>query len=267
MMAKKTKASRAQGGLGRLWAWLRLPWVLLAAVLLLLQGYATMRIIFPRVILQRRQALTQRWARRLLRLFRVEVQIQGQAPQTGPLLLVANHISWLDILLLLAAAPVQFVARIENKHWPILGWMTQQAGAVFVERGSSRDMARVIEQVSAYLSTHNGIVALFPEGKTSSGLGVGSFHGNMLQAAINAACPVQAVALDYRLVATGARSTAVTYAHPLNLAQSLINTLADGPYQAQLHFADSLPVQDQSRKRLAHVLREQVLHMRAEDRV
>jgi 1-acyl-sn-glycerol-3-phosphate acyltransferase len=199
----------------------------------------------------------------LLRVFRVTVQVQGLPPQTGPLLLVANHISWLDILLLLAAAPVQFVARIENKHWPILGWMTQQAGAVFVERSSARDMARVIAQVSDYLQQNAGIVALFPEGKTSSGEAVDTFHGNMLQAAINAACPVQAVALDYRLAATGARSTAVTYANPLSFMQSLINTLASGPYVARLQFGQSLPAQAHSRKRLANHLREQVVQMLA----
>ena len=242
---------------------LRLPWVLLAALLWLLQGYATMRVVFPRASLPRRQALTQQWARRLLRVFRVQVQVQGEPPQTGPLLLVANHISWLDILLLLAACPVQFVARIENKHWPILGWMTQQAGAVFVERSSARDMARVIAQVSDYLQQNAGIVALFPEGKTSSGEAVDTFHGNMLQAAINAACPVQAVALDYRLAATGARSTAVSYASPLNFVQSLLSTLASGPYVAQVQFAPSLPAQAHSRKRLAGHLREQVLQMRA----
>lgn len=241
---------------------LRLPWVLLAALFYLLQGYATMRLVFPRASVQKRQALTQAWARRLLRVFRVELQSQGQAPQTGPLLLVANHISWLDILLLLAAAPVHFVARIENKHWPILGWMTQQAGAVFIERSSARDMARVIAQVSDYLHHNTGIVALFPEGKTSNGEGVDSFHGNMLQAAIDAGCPVQAVALDYRLAATGERSTAVSYANPLNFAQSLLNTLASGPYVAQLHFAPAQSTQGQQRKPLAGQLRKQVLQMR-----
>jgi 1-acyl-sn-glycerol-3-phosphate acyltransferase len=254
---------------------LRLPWVLLAALFWLLQGYATMRWVFPRASVQRRQALTQAWARRLLRVFRVRVEVQvqvqvqvqgqgqGQLPQSGPLLLAANHISWLDILLLLAACPVQFIARIENKHWPILGWMSQQAGAVFVQRSSARDMARVLAQVSDDLQKNGGIIALFPEGKTSNGEAVDTFHGNMLQAAIEAACPVQAVALDYRLAATGARSTAVSYASPLNFAQSLINTLASGPYVARLQFAPSLPTQGHSRKHLAAQLRQQIVQMRA----
>lgn len=242
---------------------LRLIWVLLAALYLLLRGYLTMRLVFPFRTIEAKQALTQNWAKDLLRLFRVEVHITGTPPKTGPVLLAANHISWLDILLLLAACPVQFVARIENKHWPILGWMTQQAGAVFVERSSARDMARVIEQVGDYLQENAGVIAFFPEGKTSSGETVDTFHGNLLQAAINAGCPVQAVALDYRLLATGQRSTAITYANPLSFMQSLLNTLASGPYVAKLVFAPSLPAQDHSRKRLAGHLREQVLQMRA----
>ena len=241
---------------------LRLLWVLAAAIFIVLRGYLTMRLVFPFCGLAAKQALTQRWARALLRLFGVEVAISGAAPQTGPVLLAANHISWLDILVLLAAAPVQFVARIENKHWPILGWMTQQAGAVFVERQSARDMARAIDKVSASLSDEAAIIAFFPEGKTSSGAGVGTFHGNLLQAAISAGSPVQAVALDYRLASDGSRSSAVTYANPLSLLQSLLNTLGSGPYTAQVGFAEAMSSTSQQRKVLAAHLRQQVIALR-----
>ena len=247
----------------KIWAArLRLAWVLPAALYLLLRGYLTMRLVFPFCGLAAKQALTQSWARSLLRLFRVQVAITGQAPCTGPVLLAANHISWLDILVLLAAAPVRFVARIENKHWPILGWMTQQAGAVFVERQSARDMARAIAKVSASLSKEAAIIAFFPEGQTSSGAGVAAFHGNLLQAAIDAGSPVQAVALDYRLRQTGMRSSAVTYANPLTLLQSLLNTLGHGPYTAQVVFAPPQSSAGQQRKHLAADLRGQVVALR-----
>ena len=241
---------------------LRLLWVLAAAIFIVLRGYLTMRLVFPFCGLAAKQALKQRWARPLLGLFGGEGAIHGTAPQTGPVLLAANHISWLDILVLLAAAPVQFVARIENKHWPILGWMTQQAGAVFVERQSARDMARAIDKVSASLSDEAAIIAFFPEGKTSSGAGVGTFHGNLLQAAISAGSPVQAVALDYRLASDGSRSSAVTYANPLSLLQSLLNTLGSGPYTAQVGFAEAMSSTSQQRKVLAAHLRQQVIALR-----
>ena len=243
---------------------LRLIGVLCAAILMVLRGYLTMRLVFPFRGLEAKQALTQQWARDLLHLFRVEVEMVGAAPKSGPVLLAANHISWLDILLLLAAAPVQFVARIENKHWPILGRMTHQAGAVFVARQSPRDMARAINEVSASLANNAAIIAFFPEGKTSSGMGVEAFHGNLLQAAIAANCPVQAVALDYRLRATGERSSAVTYASPLSLLQSLLNTLAAGPYTAQVRFATPIPSCGQTRKHLAAQLRQQVMVLRGD---
>ena len=247
----------------KIWAArLRLAWVLPAALYLLLRGYLTMRLVFPFCGLAAKQALTQSWARSLLRLFRVQVAITGQAPRTGPVLLAANHISWLDILVLLAAAPVRFVARIEIKHWPILGWMTQQAGAVFVERQSARDMARAIAKVSASLSEEAAIIAFFPEGQTSNGAGVAAFHGNLLQAAIDAGSPVQAVALDYRLRQTGMRSSAVTYANPLTLLQSLLNTLGHGPYTAQVVFAPPQSSAGQQRKHLAADLRGQVVALR-----
>lgn len=244
----------------------KLLWVGLAAGSLVLHGWLTMRWRFPRVDAAQRQALTQSWARRMLRLFGVRLQLHGPVPTKGPLLLVANHISWLDILVLLAAAPVQFVARQENQHWPVLGWMTQQAGAVFVQRSSPRDMAKAIRQVGQYLQRDAALIALFPEGKTGLGLEVASFHGNMLQAALDSGSPVQAVALDYRLQANGQRTTAVSYASPLTLWQSLLNTLAEGPYWAQLHFgAASKPSQVEprpDRKDLATQLRLEVLALR-----
>ncbi len=249
--------------LRRAGAYLRLPWVLLLALFWVLQGYATMRLRFPQASEAQRQAMARAWARRLLRLFGLRLEQSGTAPVQGPLMVVANHISWLDILVLLAAAPVQFVSREENKHWPILGWMTQQAGAVFVQRSSSRDMAKAVAQVSHYLAQEACMVAVFPEGQTSTGEGVAAFHGNLLQAAMDADAPIQVAALDYRHAATGARSTAPTYAG-LSLLQSVINTLAGGPYVVHLAWGPALPSAGHSRKRLAAHLREQVQQLRGD---
>ena len=161
-----------------------------------------------------------------------------------------------------AVRPSAFIAKSEVRGWPFIGWLSARHDTIFLRRGSHGHARDINAEIEALLHVGRD-VALFPEGKTSNGEAVDTFHGNMLQAAIVATCPVQAVALDYRLAATGARSTAVSYASPLNFAQSLINTLASGPYVARLQFAPSLPTQGRNRKHLAEQLRQQIVQMRA----
>jgi 1-acyl-sn-glycerol-3-phosphate acyltransferase len=112
-------------------------------------------------------------------------------------LIVANHVSWLDILAINAAAPVRFISKSEVKRWPILGALVTAGGTLYLERERSRDAVRVIHQMASALM-EGATLAVFPEGTTSSGHAVLPFHANLLQAAISAQVPVQAIALRYR---------------------------------------------------------------------
>ena len=118
-------------------------------------------------------------------------------PRPGATLLLANHISWLDIVAIHAVAPqARFVSKADVLAWPLLGWLIKGAGTLFIERERKRDALRVLHQVAEALKAGD-TVAVFPEGTTGDGATLLPFHANLLQAAIATGTPVQRVALRY----------------------------------------------------------------------
>jgi len=173
-------------------------------------GIATTTFVFPFVAPPRRRALIQRWSRRLLALLNVECRVSGDLdPNGGNLLLVANHVSWLDIFVLNALCPVRFVAKSELARWPLAGRLVRGAGTLFVERTRRRDTHRINRAVAEALA-QGDVVAVFPEGTTSEGAGVLPFKSSLLQPIVDAAGEVQPLALRYR-TPDGARSVAPSY--------------------------------------------------------
>lgn len=196
-----------------------------------LKGLRVLRTQFPKLNAQQRQDKVQQWSFDLLQILGVELEIKGKPPSSG--LIVSNHISWLDILVLNAAAPVRFVSKADVRHWPILGALVAAAGTLFIERSSRRETMRVAHQMAAHLEQGH-VLALFPEGTTSNGLQLLPFHANLLQAAIHAQCTVTPVALGYWDVDTLQRSTAPAYIGQMTLLQSVWQTLRQGPVKARV---------------------------------
>jgi 1-acyl-sn-glycerol-3-phosphate acyltransferase len=173
-------------------------------------GIATTTAVFPFVTPARRRRLTQRWSGRLLALLNVECRVRGDlAAHGGNVLIVANHVSWLDIVVLNALCPARFVAKAELARWPLAGRLVRGAGTLFVERSRRRDTHRVNRVVADALA-HGDVVVVFPEGTTSSGEGVLPFKSSLLQPIVDAQGHVQPLALRYR-APDGARSTAPSY--------------------------------------------------------
>jgi 1-acyl-sn-glycerol-3-phosphate acyltransferase len=134
-------------------------------------------------------------------------------------LVVANHISWLDIMAIMTAHPVRFVSKADVKHWPVLGWIVACGGTLFIEREKKRDALRVIHHIAEALKAGDA-VAIFPEGTTADGHALLPFHANLLQAAIATETPVQPIALRYS-DATAPISAAAAYVGDTTLLQSL----------------------------------------------
>jgi 1-acyl-sn-glycerol-3-phosphate acyltransferase len=173
-------------------------------------GLATTSAVFPFVPPARRRRLTQRWSRRLLALLNVQCRVTGELfAHEGNVLIVANHVSWLDIVVLNALCPARFVAKAEVARWPLAGTLVRGAGTLFVERARRRDTHRVNRVVADALA-QGDIVAVFPEGTTSSGETVLPFKSSLLQPIVDARGAVQPLALRYR-AADGTRSTAPAY--------------------------------------------------------
>ena len=136
-----------------------------------------------------RAAWLQNTSRRLLRVFRIETQFTGDIPSSG--LLVCNHLSYLDILLLSALAPCVFVAKREVKQWPVLGWFAKLAGTVFVHREQRAQAGQTVDQIETALQT-GALVVLFPEGTSSGGESILPFKSALLEPAARQTRPLAA---------------------------------------------------------------------------
>lgn len=211
-----TAAPPAGPGLGAL---PRVLWRVLRVVLHVLHGMVVMALRFPSLDAAGRQARIQWWSAGLLRAVGVGLQVRG-TPRPGATLLVANHVSWLDIAALHAAVPqARFVAKADIRSWPLLGWLVAGAGTLFIARERKRDALRVVHTMAEALAAGQ-TVAVFPEGTTGPGPDLLPFHANLLQAAIASGTPIQPAVL--RFADTRHRfSPAVVYVGDTSLMQSL----------------------------------------------
>jgi len=207
---------------------LRAAWRAWRALLHVLHGLWVMRREFDRMTPTQTRLVVRAWSRQLLRIMGVSVDCRGQVHDSGPLLVVANHISWLDIVVMNACQPARFVSKADARHWPVLGTLISGVGTLFIERENRRDAMRVVHLMAERLVDRD-IVAVFPEGTTGDGRAVLPFHANLLQAAISTSTPVLPVALSYREPGSDRISDAPLFIGDTTLLSSIWSTLcADG---------------------------------------
>jgi 1-acyl-sn-glycerol-3-phosphate acyltransferase len=196
----------------------------------------------------RRVRVLQVFARALLRSIGVQQRTVGGLPRRGALL-VANHVSWLDALVLLSSAPVLLLARCEIAGWPLIGRLTTAAGAVYIDR--SRPLLLPATVAATAEALRNGsIVAVFPEGTTGCGQRLASFRPAMFQAAIDAGAPVVPVVLRY--FAAGDPTTAVAFVGDDSLVASVRRVIAIRDVRVSMTSHPALhPADGASRRTLA----------------
>ena len=235
----------------------------LHALVYALWGWYLIRLRFPHWEPARRDATVQEWARGMLRVLGIPLHVQGEPPAHGPVLLVANHLSWLDILVMHAARHSRFVSKSDVKHWPLIGALATGGGTLYIEREKRRDAMRVVHHMAESLKAGD-IVAVFPEGTTGDGRALLPFHGNLIQAAISAHAPVQPVALRFVDAATGEDSKGPLYLGDDTLLDSLWRTLAGRPFMARVRFGAPQVAGQRDRREWAHDLREAVAALHSE---
>lgn len=141
------------------------------------------------------QGVIVRWMRALNRVVGLRVWVVCQ-PLRAPALVVANHISWLDVPALASVLPMTFVAKADVRRWPLLGRLAGLAGTRFLDRTSISAVRPLLERIAVRLRDGHSC-AVFPEGTSTAGDRVRAFFPALFQAAIDAGCPVQPVAIEY----------------------------------------------------------------------
>jgi 1-acyl-sn-glycerol-3-phosphate acyltransferase len=227
----------------------------------LLCGLAQIMLLFPRFSKQQRDMRVQAWARKMLKRLGVELKIVGTPALIGPMLLVSNHISWLDIVALHAACHCRFVSKADVKRWPLVGTLATGGGTLYVARESRRDAMRVVHHMAQALK-EGDILAVFPEGTTGDGSSVLPFHANLIQAAISADAPVQAVALQFVDGQSRRPSQAVSYMGDESLLGSIWRTLSARELCAVVAFGTPQLADGRDRRAWAQDLRREIAAMR-----
>lgn len=227
----------------------------------LLRWCAEVVWLFPRRTQAGRSRQVQAWARTLLTRLDVDLKIVGTPPPAGPLLLVANHISWVDILALHATCHCRFVAKADVKRWPLIGTLATGAGTLYVQRESRRDAMRMVHDMEQVLRDGN-ILAVFPEGTTGDGDSVLPFHANLIQAAIAADAPVQPVAIRFVDARSGRSSHVVSYMGDESLVRSIWRTLSAQELCAVVSFGTVQHANGRDRRVWVQELRSEIVAMR-----
>jgi 1-acyl-sn-glycerol-3-phosphate acyltransferase len=194
------------------------------------------------------------WQGGLLRIFGFSIRQFG-APLEGGVLFVANHVAWLDISLLHSRHVVGFVAKAEISRWPLIGWLASRAGTIYHHRGNNESLHGVMHQMVERLQSGQA-VGVFPEGRTTDGLKVHTFHARIFQPALAAGATVQPVALRYG--ERGSAQAHVAFQPGENFMQNFLRVLGDPPRRAEVHFLTPIEPTEEGRRRLAETARARI---------
>ena len=192
------------------------------------------------------------------RILALQPRALGPLPSRG--LLVANHLSYLDIILLAALRPCVFVSKSEVKAWPIFGQCAALGSTIFVDRTRRGGVSGVVDEMRAALS-EDLLIVLFPEGTSSGGSSVLPFRSSLLEPALQLGCPVTAAALGYS-IEQGSVSDEICYWRDMTLLPHLLNVWSKPVIQASLRCGVPRP-RGGDRKSLARELHDEVAALHA----
>lgn len=193
------------------------------------------------------QSFIRWWMRHASHIIGLHINHYGQ-PIRQHVLLVCNHISFLDILAISSAVPVRFLAKHDIRNWPVIGYLAALSGSLFIERGKHHRLRQSIHTLRQALAQPVPVL-IFPEGTTSSGNQVLPFHTGLFQAALDAKVPVQTLTLHYRHRDQADRLAA--YIDNDNLLVNLLRLMGRKKTEVHLSFTPPVDTHAHHRRSLA----------------
>ncbi|WP_277374035.1 lysophospholipid acyltransferase family protein [Pseudomonas sp. AA-38] len=193
-----------------------------------------------------RQRLTRWFLARLGGALPFRVRVEGELPER-PMLWVANHVSWTDIPLLGALQPISFLSKAEVRTWPVAGWLAHKAGTLFIRRGSG-DSNLVGQQLTRHLQQGRHLL-IFPEGTTTDGRALRTFHGRLLSSAIDSNVPLQPVAIRY--LRDGQLCPISPFIGDDDMLSHLLRLLSSPACEVEIRLLQPVPCEARSRNELA----------------
>jgi len=236
---------------------MRVFFKLLRGIWHVMVGWFTIYFRFPQLNPAQREARVQVWATQLLRIWGIALEVRGQPVISGPTLLVSNHISWLDIVVIHATRHCRFVSKSELREWPLIGTLATGAGTLYIERENRKDAKRMVNEMAQALKSGD-VLAVFPEGTTGDGMGLLPFHANLIQSAIDADAPIQPLALQFVDSQTNGISMAARFVGEDTLVGSIWRTLNAHHLKAVVQFGEIQNADGRSRREWAATLSKDV---------
>lgn len=219
-----------------------------------LAGLAAAGVTAAPGLRQYRQKLAVLWFRAMLKSLNVSVEVDGENTLPGSLQ-VANHISWLDILVLGSTGSTRFVAKAEIARWPVVGRLASVMETVFLPRGAHQSSGAA-ELVGERLASGQSVV-VFPEATTTDGRRTKHFYARFFAASIASGQPVQPIALQYRV--PGGEYMAVPYIDDMSFGQSLAALLKQPRVEVRVSRQPLIEPDTQDRKTLARAARDSIV--------
>lgn len=226
---------------------IRLYYKLFLIVILFINGLIIAAAIFPalsflysaRAAKIKKDALKTRWLQRFGAIVNLHISKDGELPERRAML-VSNHISWLDIIVIGQYLPAYFVAKSDISSWPIIGYLAKQGGTIFIRRDNKHHIKTTAEKMT-WLLKQNGNIIAFPEGTTTKGDQVLHFHSSLFQPALLTRSAIQPVAIQYQ----GAAKEHAPFVGDDAFVTHLMKMLSMDKIEVRLNF---LPVIDSSAK-------------------
>ena len=203
--------------------------------------------------MDRRQRWSQFFMTRLSNALPFRVRVVGELPAT-PMLWLSNHVSWTDIALLGQLTPLSFLSKSEVRGWPVAGWLAAKAGSLFIRRGAG-DSQLIREQMTRHLQQPLPLL-MFPEGTTTDGSSVRTFHGRLLSAAIDSRVSLQPVAIRY--LRNGEVDAIAPFVGDDDLLSHLLRLFSHEQGDVEIHLLEPITSQAQERAVLAFRAQEAI---------
>lgn len=209
------------------------------------------KVDMQRAYTEREQKIIRWWAGGLLRILAVRVTPIGY-PVAGSVW-VANHISWLDIVVLMSIMPCRFLSKAEVASWPLIGWLARRSGTVFLRRGNG-ETAEAMQLLGSLVQKGDSVL-FFPEGTTTAGMPK-AFHARLFALPIEMQKSVQPISLSYLTIAK--RRADIAYVGVQSFIQNLWQLVKQPMVVAEVRFMPLIMSDDQSRKSLAEKARSAI---------
>ncbi|MES2071895.1 MAG: 1-acyl-sn-glycerol-3-phosphate acyltransferase [Pseudomonadota bacterium] len=235
-----------------------IAWRFARVIVHLFAGLFTCALVFPWTGAAIHERLIRRWSRKLLRIVKVEASFRDLADGAVAerSLIIANHVSWLDIFVMNAMHPCHFVAKSDIRGWPLIGWLCEKTGTIFIARGKQREVRKIYEGLVHQIQAGER-VAFFPEGTTAPQGTLLPFHANLFEAAIQAQVPIQPFAVRY-LDGKDSLHPAADFIGDMTFVESMAAILKAGGLRAELVRLPQISTDGAHRRDVAQVARKAV---------